>query len=134
MELFQCRPQDIDAAWRDGADKLGEATKWAAREITVEQLKMLLSRGERILIGARQDGRVIGWAAVGVIQHPNIRVLHVFAIQGQGIMTGQGLKALQEFATYHGCTSIRGCVRPSMERLLKRLGGKHVYTTMELQT
>ena len=133
MEIFQCRPQDIDAAWRDGASKLGEATKWASREITVEQLKMLLSRGERILIGARENGQIIGWAAVSVQQYPNIRVLHFYAIQGKGIFSIDGLKAVRQFATHHGCTSIRGCVRPSMTRLLSRLGGRHLYATVEIE-
>jgi hypothetical protein len=133
MEIFQCRPQDIDAAWRDGADKLGEATKWAAREITVEQLKLLLARGERILIGARDDGRVVGWAAVGVMQFPNIRVLHIYAIQGKGLFTPGWLRLLREYAAHHGCTSIRGCVRPSMERFVRRFGGQQVYATVELQ-
>ncbi len=134
MQLFQCRPQDIDAAWKDGASALAEATKWASREVTPDQLKMLLARGERILIGARdEDGKVLGWAAVQVSQYPNIRVLHVYAMQGKGIVSREGFALLREYAAHHGCASIRGCVRPSMERLLLKLGAQPVYTTVELE-
>ena len=55
MNLFVCKPADIDHAWRNGADVLAEATKWASREITADQLKFLLARGERTLIGARDE-------------------------------------------------------------------------------
>lgn len=133
MELFQCRPQDIDAAWRDGACVLGEATRHAQREITLDQLKMLLSRGERTLIGARDGDRITGWAAVQVQQLPNLRVLYIFALAGKGICSAEGVARLREYALANGCTTIRGAVRPSMARLLQRLGGKPLYTTYELE-
>lgn len=133
MELFQVQPHEIDRAWRDGAHMLCEATKWASREITADQLKMLLSRGERTLIGARVDGAVVGWAAVGVIQCPNIRVLHVYAAQGAGIVSSECLSLLKAYAASSGCTSIRGCVRPSMARLMRKHGGKPLYLTFEME-
>lgn len=132
MELFQCRPDEIDRAWRDGASKLAEATKWAAREITPDQLKMLLSRGERTLIGCREDNKVIGWAAVGILQLPNIRVLHVYALQGRMVCTPEVMALLQKYADANGCSSIRGAVRPSMARLLSKVvNAKPIYTTVE---
>ena len=70
MNLFVCKPADIDHAWRNGADVLAEATKWASREITADQLKFLLARGERTLIGARDETGTKGWAAVQVQQLP----------------------------------------------------------------
>lgn len=134
MQLFQCRPDEIDRAWRDGADKLSEATKWAAREITTDQLKMLLARGERTLLGARnEDGAIVGWAAVQVQQLPNIRVLYLFALQGRGLCSAEGIAILREYAQANGCTSIRGAVRASMARLLTRLGWTPLYQTFELE-
>lgn len=132
MKLFICRPDEIDRAWKDGAHKLSEATKWAAREVTTDQLKMLLSRGERTLIGARDEsGAITGWAAVDVQQLPNIRVLYIYALQGRGLCSAEGVRMLQEFARSHGCTSIRGAVRASMARLLGRLGARPIYQTVE---
>lgn len=132
-ELFQCQPHEIDKAWRDGASELARATKWAAREITPDQLKMLLSRGERTLIGARVDGAVIGWAAVGVQQLPNLRVLYVFAMAGKGIASPEVMAEISRYAESHGCSAVRGAVRPSMARLLGLRGWKPIYQTYELE-
>jgi len=133
MELFQCRPDEIDRAWQDGAHRLSEATKHAAREVTADQLKMLLARGERILLGARDGNEVKGWAAVQVQQLPNIRVLYIFALQGSGVCSPAGIALLREYAVANGCTTIRGAVRASMARLLTRLGGRPLYQTFELE-
>jgi hypothetical protein len=131
--LFQCRPDEIDRAWRDGAHRLSEATKWAAREITTDQLKMLLSRGERVLLGARDETGVKGWAAIQVQQLPNIRCLYIYALQGHGICSAEGVALLRQYAQANGCTTIRGAVRASMARLLTKLGGKPLYMTYELE-
>jgi hypothetical protein len=135
IELFECRPQEIDHAWRNGASELARATKWASREITPDQLKMLLSRGERTLIGAREAGttKAIGWASVAVQQLPNIRVLHVFAMAGKGIASPEVMTLIGKYAEAHGCSSVRGAVRPSMARLLSLRGWKPVYATWELE-
>lgn len=132
MELFICRPDEIDRAWREGAHKLSEATKWAAREITTDQLKMLLARGERTLIGCRENGEVLGWAAVQVQQLPNLRILYVYALQGKFVCTPEVMGKLQEYAEANGCSAIRGAVRPSMARLLRKVvGAQPIYTTVE---
>jgi hypothetical protein len=133
MNLFQCTPAEIDKAWRDGACKLAEATKWAAREITTDQLKMLLSRGERTLIGCRDDdGTILGWAAVQVQQLPNLRVLYVYALQGKFVCNKEASVLLKQYAEANGCSSVRGAVRPSMERLLRKVvGAVPIYTVVE---
>ena len=133
MVLFECKPADIDRAWRDGAHVLSEATKWAAREITADQLKMLLSRGERTLIGARDDSGVKGWAAVQVQQLPNIRVLFVYCMAGRGICSPQGFGLLTQYAVAHGCTSIRGAQRAAMIRLSQKFGAKVLYSVIEIE-
>ena len=134
MELFQCSPAEIDRAWKDGAHSLSEACKWASREITTDQLKMLLSRGERTLIGARDETGVKGWAAVQVQQLPNIRVLYIFALAGSGVINREGVALLKQYAEANGCSSIRGAVRASMTRLMRRFEAQELYTTIEMGT
>jgi hypothetical protein len=133
MELFICQPQEIDRAWRDGASVLGEAAKWAIREVTPDQLKMLLSRGERTLIGIRDESGIKGWAAVGVQQLPNIRVMYVYATAGRDICTRDGFELLKRYAEANGCSSVRGAVRPSMLRMMQqRFNAQALYQTFEV--
>ena len=134
MELFQVHPSQIDRAWRDGASRLAEACKWASREITPDQLKMLLSMGERILLGAKEGDEIKGWAAVQVQQLPNLRVLYIFALQGNGVASAEGMTLLKDYAKAHGCSTIRGAVRASMARMLRiRFGAKPIYQTIEME-
>ena len=134
MDLFVCQPHEIDRAWRDGADSLGDAVKHAQREVTLDQLKMLLSRNERTLIGLRDEGGVKGWAAVGVQQLPNIRVMHVYAMAGKGICTIEGFGLLKQYAEANGCSSVRGAVRASVMRMMQqRFGAKPLYQTFECE-
>jgi len=132
MEIFQCTAAEVDKAWRDGAHKLSEACKWASREITPDQLKFLLARGERTLIGLRDDGVIKGWAAVQVQQLPNIRILYIYAMQGDGATSKESFQLLKQYAESNGCSAIRGAVRASMARLARRYGGVELYTTVEL--
>ena len=134
LQLFQCSPAETDRAWSDGAHRLEEATKWAAREVTPDQLKMLISRGERTLLGARDEkGKIVGWAVIGIQQLPNIRCLYIYALQGRGVCSAEGVGLLKDFAVANGCTTIRGAVRASMARLLTKLGGKPLYQTYEIE-
>lgn len=133
LQLFQCTPAEIDKAWREGAHRLSEACKWASREITPDQLKFLLSRGERVLIGARDNEGVKGWAAVQVLQLPNIRVLHIYSLQGKGVCSAEGFELLKQYAQANGCSSIRGAVRASVMRMLRqRFGAQELYATAEI--
>jgi hypothetical protein len=133
MELFVCQPHEIDRAWRDGADMLGDAIKHAQGEVTLDQLKMLLSRNERTLIGLRDETGVKGWAAVGVQQLPNIRVMHVYAMAGKGICTVDGFDLLKQYAVANGCSSVRGAVRAAVMRMMQqRFGATPLYQTFEV--
>lgn len=134
MELFQCTPAQIDQAWLDGAHNLSEACKLASREITIDQLKMLLARGERTLIGVRDGAIVKGWAAIQVQQLPNIRTLYVYSVYAPGA-TGPGVfDQLKQYAKANGCSVIRGACNEAVSRLwVRRFDAKPLYTIMEIE-
>ena len=135
MELFLCNASEIDRAWADGASNLAEATKWASREITPDQLKMMLARGERTLIGARDSARIKGWAAVQVQQLPNIRTLYIYAIWAPGITSPEMFSELKKYAKSQGCSVIRGACSEAVGRLwVRKFDAKPLYTIYEMET
>ena len=77
MQLTPIPSSHIDLAWRDGASCLAEACDTSGGEITGDQLKLILSRGERTLIRMDAVDGVRGWGVVRVDQLPNVRVLFV---------------------------------------------------------
>lgn len=134
MELFQCTPAQIDQAWADGAHQLAEACKLASREITVDQLKMMLARGERTLIGVRDGSHVKGWAAIQVQQLPNIRTLYVYSIYAPGATGPEVFAQLKQYARANGCSVIRGACNEAVARLwARRFDAKPLYQIMEIE-
>ncbi len=134
MELFHVSPAFIDQAWADGAHQLSKATARATREVTPDQLKMILARGERLLVGVREEhGPPLGWAVLSINQLPNIRVLYVWEIWSPGATGPAAFKLLANYARANGCSVIRGACDPAIARLWSmKLGAKPIYQIMEI--
>ena len=118
----------IDQLWTGDADALTTAMARNGGECTGDQLKMMLMRGELLLIGSDDL-----WAAVQHIQHPNRRVLHVYAVactrDGRG-MNDADIAELREYARQTGCTALTCSADKAAERLYARYGFVSQYVTM----
>lgn len=134
MKIVFIQASHVDFAWRDGASKLAEACKHSGNEITGDQLKMLFSRGERMLVRMDDDSKTVGWAGLRVDQLPNVRVMHVcdlYAPHGRFELFFEELKKL---AFNTGCSKIRCAAKPAQARLYKmKLGFQSVYETLEIE-
>lgn len=134
MKILAIPPKFVDKAWTDGAHQLSEACKWASREVTPDQLKMLLSRGERQLLGLEVEGKFVAWAAVQVQQLPNIRIFYVYSIFAPGSTGPEAFRQLAELARSEGCTSIRGACVEQVARIWERkFNAKRLYHMMEIE-
>ena len=119
----------VNQMWDKGASALAYAAKRSNNEWTGDQLKMMLMRGEMLLIGSDDL-----WAAVQHVQHPNKRVLHVYAVSSTA--SGNGLNhndinELSDYARHNGCTGLTCAADLAAERLYSRYGFIHQYTIME---
>lgn len=131
MELLYVKPQDVDKAWRDGAIHLSEACDRAKREITGDQLKMILARGERDLF-CLFDGEIKGWIVVQAQQLPNVRVMYVYSLYAPGFSLDM-YSLLEKLAIQAGCSVIRGSVDEANERLWRRVKAEKVYSVYEIE-
>lgn len=133
VELLTVPAHMVDRAWRDGASALSKACDVSGGEITGDQLKMMLSRGERTLLRMDRDGEIAGWGVVKVDQLPNIRVLHVYSLYAPHGRFQEFFASLKQIAESNGCSEIRCCAKPAQARLYERLCGfEPVYTTMRV--
>lgn len=134
IELIHVPPTHIDRAWwKDGAHKLSEACETSGGEITGDQLKMMLSRGERALVGMRRDGEFVGWGVIFSDQRPNFRVLHVAELWAPGAGFAEFFEELKKHADASGHSRIRFAAKPAQARLYKaKLGCQSVYETLEV--
>lgn len=134
IQLIPIPATHIDRAWwKDGAHRLSEACDKSGGEITGDQLKMMLSRGERSLVGMRRDGEFVGWGVIFTDQRPNFRVLHVAEMWAPGAGFPEFFEELKKYADASGHSRIRFSAQPAQARLYKsKLGCQSVYETLEV--
>jgi hypothetical protein len=132
VNLVIIEPKFIDYAWRDGANCLSEVCD-LVDEITGDQLKLILSRGERHLARLDNEGKTVGWGAFRIDQLPNLRVLQVTDLVAHNGHFEKFYEKLKEIAVSFGCSRIR-CSAPDAQARLYRLklGFKPVYQTLEV--
>lgn len=134
MQLSVVDPKFVDRAWRDGAACLSEACDTSGGEITGDQLKMLLSRGERTLVALMDGDKPVGWGTWRVDQLPNVRVLHCCDLVAHNAHFEQFFDELKKAADYLGCSEIRCSCKEAQARLYRmKLGMEPVYTTLRVK-
>lgn len=133
LELRPVPASHIDAAWRDGASELARACDTSGGEITGDQLKMVLSRGERTLLQMLDGGETAGWAVVRVDQLPNCRVLFITDLVAPGGGFERYVESIRSMASTLGCLRVRCAARPAQERLYRmKCGFQPVYNILEI--
>ena len=132
MNLVIVPPTHIDYAWREGASCLAEACA-LVDEITGDQLKMILARGERTLVRMDDEGKVAGWGAFRVDQLPNLRILHLTDLVAHNAGFERFFEEIKQVAFSLGCSRIRCSTHPAQARLYRmKCGFKPVYETLEV--
>lgn len=135
MNLTIVPARFVDAAYKDGADKLGESCEM---ECTPDQLKTLLSREERILVRMDvEDGesyKTVGWGVCRIDQLPNVRVLFVTNLWARNAHFERFIDELKKLAQANGCSVIRCAAKELQERIYRmKLGMQPVYRVLELE-
>jgi hypothetical protein len=124
----------IDRAWGEGACNLAKACDASGGEITGDQLRMMLSRGERTLLRMDHGDSIAGWAVVGVEQLPNLRMMFVYELYAPRGHFEAFFDQLKAMAISNGCSRVRCAAKPAQERLYRRLCGyKPVYQVLEVE-
>lgn len=133
MRLEQVNPNYVCQLWPKVEERLAAALKHAAGECTVDQLKLMLVRGEQtLLVFVEEDEKIAGALTVWFSNLPNMRVAYVTGVGGRGIANTQVRDLLRQWCFNNGATHIRGAVRPSVARLCReKLGFEQRYIVVE---
>lgn len=126
-------PSFVALAWKDGAHQLTKACDTSGGEITGDQLKLILSRGERTLLRIDLDGVAVGWAVTRIDQLPNTRALHISDLYAPGGHWAACFDLLADMARANGCVEMRCCAKPAQARLYqRRLPWVPLYETLKV--
>ena len=133
VELIVVPPIHVDRAWKEGAYRLAESVETSGGEITADQLKMILARGERQLIAMVRDGAPVGWGVIRIDDLPNKRVCMVTDMWAPGAGFAEFLHKLWDWASADGCCEIQCQALEAQARLYKRAGFEPVRTLMRFK-
>lgn len=107
-------------AWKEGAHQLAKACDASGGEITGDQLKLILARGERTLLRIDLGGSAVGWAVTRIDQLPNTRALHISDLYAPGGHWAACFDLLADMARASGCVEMRCCAKPAQARLYQK--------------
>jgi len=135
MNLVTIPFTHIDVAYARGAACLHEACDTSGGEITGDQLKMLLARGERSLLEMIIEDKTVGWGVVRVDQLPNMRVLFITDLVCHNGGFEQFFEAIKQLARDLGCSRVRCAAKEAQARLYRmKAGFTPVYSILEVET
>ncbi len=93
-------------------------------EYSVEQLKVLLTLGQQMLMIIIDDENTIhGAIAVTFTNYPNSRIAFISAIGGKALTTKELGDQFEMLLRNQGCTAIRGAAFESVAKLWKKSFG-----------
>jgi hypothetical protein len=134
MNIRTVGQQYISQTWDLIEKYIVESQQYGGGDYSSEHVKVYLTSGQWLLIVAVDEQNVIhGAMTITFNNYPNHRVAFITATGGKGIITKNSLQQLREILKSFGATKIRAAVRPSMERLLHRVGFYKRYTIAETQ-
>lgn len=134
MKLEVVPPHFVDRAWKDGASELEKACAVSGGEITGSQLKMILSRNERMLIAMRDGESIVGWGVVRLDQLPNFRVYFITDLVCENAHFERFWDLAKAMAAQMGCSRIRCAADEARARLYRmKCGLKPVYTILDTE-
>lgn len=131
MKLTHIPGKMVDLAWAQGANSLEEACH---EECSIDQLKMLIARDEKLLVRMDDEDKAVGWCVCYAVNLPNYRILHVSHLVAHNAQFEKFYELLKGVAVNMGCSRMRCCAQPAQSRLYQmKIGFKPVYETLEIK-
>jgi hypothetical protein len=113
-------PNNIYNVWEDVKEYLNASINVSGGDYTLEQLKLLLSRGEQTLLVSVNEKSVLNGAmTVEFINRPNNRIMFITALGGHGIVNDKTFSQVESWAKMQGATKASAWAQEAQARLYK---------------
>jgi hypothetical protein len=113
-------PNNVYYVWEDVKSYLEASINVSGGDFTLDQLKLLLGRGEQtLLVSIDEKGVLNGAMTVEFINRPNDRVMFITALGGHGIVNNETFDQVETWAKSHGATKASAWAQEAQARLYK---------------
>lgn len=120
--------------WPHAAPFIEKAIPYSNGDFTIDQLKLLVLTGQKLmLVITDEDGAIQGAGTVVFVNNPNDRVAIVTTAGGRLITGDEEFSQMCFILRQRGATKIQSFVRPPMAKLLKKHGFNEVAALVEVK-
>ncbi len=113
-------PNNIYNVWEDIKGYLNASINVSGGDFTLDQLKLLLVRGEQtLLVSVNENNKINGAMAVEFINNANARTMFITALGGSGIVNNETFSQVETWAKMQGATKASAWAQEAQARLYK---------------
>jgi len=113
-------PNNIYNVWEDVKSYLEASINVSEGDFTLDQLKLLLGRGEQTLLVSVNENNVLNGAmTVEFINRPNARIMFITALGGNEIVNNETFSQVEVWAKSQGATKASAWAQEAQARLYK---------------
>lgn len=113
-------PNNIYNVWADVESYLNASINVSGGDFTLDQLKLLLVRGEQtLLVSVNENNKINGAMTVEFINNPNARTMFITALGGHGIVNEETFSQVETWAKMQGATKASAWAQETQARLYK---------------
>lgn len=113
-------PNNVYNVWEDIKEYLNASINVSGGDFTLDQLKLLLVRGEQtLLVSVNKNNKINGAMTVEFINSPNARTMFITALGGNGIVNDETFSQVETWAKMQGATKASAWAQEAQARLYK---------------
>ena len=116
-------PDFVAQVWSKVEHYLKNSVETGVNDCTVDQLKMLLIRGQQTLLVSVVDNEITGAMTLEVYSTPNERIAMITALGGKGVVDTDTFVQVEEWAKAQGATKVRAWAQEAQARLYRQNAG-----------
>ena len=113
-------PNNVYHVWEDIKEYLNASINVSGGDFTLDQLKLLLVRGEQsLLISVNKNNKINGAMTVEFINNANARTMFITALGGSEIVNDETFSQVESWARMQGATKASAWAQEAQARLYK---------------
>jgi hypothetical protein len=113
-------PNNVYHVWEDIKEYLNASINVSGGDFTLDQLKLLLVRGEQsLLVSVNESNKINGAMTVEFINNANARTMFITALGGSGIVNDETFSQVETWAKMQGATKASAWAQEAQARLYK---------------
>jgi len=113
-------PNNVYNVWEDIKEYLNASINVSGGDFTLDQLKLLLVRGEQtLLVSVNESNKINGAMTVEFINNANARTMFITALGGSGIVNDETFSQVETWAKMQGATKASAWAQEAQARLYK---------------